>query len=67
MKKSREQYVTVNVKEWYEERKDGVYMVWEFKDGKRMERLLPYKEMPVVEVWWPKDFESTPPQSEETK
>lgn len=31
-------------------------MVWEFKDGEIMERKLPYKEMPVVEVWWPKEF-----------
>lgn len=56
MKKSKEQITYVTVKEWYEERKDGVYMVWEFKDGEIMERKLPYKEMPVVEVWWPKEF-----------
>ena len=56
MKKSKEQFIDVTVKEWYEERDDGVFMVWEFKDGGRMERLLPYTEIPIVEVWWPKDM-----------
>lgn len=67
MKKSKEQFIDVTVKEWYEERDDGVFMVWEFKDGGRMERLLPYTEIPIVEVWWPKDMLSPNEQNMKKK
>lgn len=36
----------VKVIEWYEKRDDGVYLVWEFEDGKRMERKAPFKDIP---------------------
>lgn len=52
--KKYKRFIEVIVKEWYEERPDGIYMIWEFKDGTRMVRLTPYKEIPVVE-WKPKN------------
>lgn len=56
-KKSKKQIISVVVTEWFEKRDDGVYMVWEFVDGKRMERLIPYDDLPVIEVNWYKDIE----------
>ncbi len=52
IKKSREQYMHVVVKEWFEKRKDGVYMVWEFMDKTKLERLMPYDDIPVIEINW---------------
>ncbi len=49
-KKHIEEIKMIPVKEWYEERKDGIYLIWEFTDKKRIERLTPYKELPYVEL-----------------
>ena len=48
MKKTVDIIKCVTVKEWFTQRGEKVYLNWEFEDGKRMVRLTPYKEIPVV-------------------
>ena len=38
----------IPIMEWFEERKDGVYMIWELPTGVKVERLTPYDKLPYI-------------------
>lgn len=44
------------VKEWYAKRKNGVFQIWEFQNGERMETLTPFAKIPFVEYHLDKNY-----------
>jgi hypothetical protein len=51
-KKTNHRIRMIPIKEWYAKIGGKVYLNWEFSDGKRIKRLIPYDDFPYVEINW---------------